>query len=476
MTAGTGLRLGILIQGWHVWHGSLVYVENMLAAIASMPAAQRPRVKLVATTRHEAFSALLLHRHLELAEELLVVDTLDFQRGGLRTVASREELARHIDCLLPAINLFPNLPVLNWIPDFQDRHLPQFFSVEELAQRRQWQDDLVDSARLILLSSEDATTDLRRLYPQAATKARILRFCTVPDPAWYAADAHEVAARYGITEPYLICCNQFWAHKNHGVLFQALGQCAQAGFSPRLVCTGLNVDHRNEAYYAGLMATAKDMGIADRTSCLGFINREDQVQLIRGAMAMIQPSLFEGWSTVVEDARALGKRIFLSSIGVHREQAPARGIFFDPLDAAQLAQQLLTCRSELEREPDPAAEAQARQQAGQRIRDYVDTLYAIAAECAASSTGPRQVDVPPPPLDRARLICALTSYQEVLGQQADMARERVASLETSIRQLEAVVHQQDERLHGLTVELDAALKPRMDVGRCLRRRLGFAKG
>ena len=52
---------------------------------------------------------------------------------------------------------------------------------------------------------------------------------------------------------------------------------------------------------------------------------------------MINPSLFEGWSTSVEEAKSLDKRILLSNIPVHREQAPARGIYFDPQDAADLA-------------------------------------------------------------------------------------------------------------------------------------------
>ena len=57
--------------------------------------------------------------------------------------------------------------------------------------------------------------------------------------------------------------------------------------------------------------------------------------------AVINPSLFEGWSTTVEEAKALDLNIILSDIPVHREQNPDRSIFFNARDPEQLAVILL---------------------------------------------------------------------------------------------------------------------------------------
>jgi glycosyltransferase involved in cell wall biosynthesis len=43
----------------------------------------------------------------------------------------------------------------------------------------------------------------------------------------------------------------------------------------------------------------------------------------------------------VEEAKSLGKFVVVSDIPVHREQAPARGMFFDPSDPNSLANILL---------------------------------------------------------------------------------------------------------------------------------------
>jgi hypothetical protein len=53
--------------------------------------------------------------------------------------------------------------------------------------------------------------------------------------------------------------------------------------------------------------------------------------------AVIQPSLFEGWSTVVEDAKALNKWVILSDIAVHREQLSINVDFFNPKDSIALS-------------------------------------------------------------------------------------------------------------------------------------------
>ena len=55
-----------------------------------------------------------------------------------------------------------------------------------------------------------------------------------------------------------------------------------------------------------------------------------------GANALLNPSRFEGWSTTVEEAKAVGTPTLLSDLPVHREQVPdAR--FFGIDDAATLA-------------------------------------------------------------------------------------------------------------------------------------------
>ena len=69
---------------------------------------------------------------------------------------------------------------------------------------------------------------------------------------------------------------------------------------------------------------------------MGVIPREHQLGLMKHSLAVIQPSKFEGWSTVVEDAKSLQKQILLSNIPVHVEQMGDSAYYFEPDSAEQL--------------------------------------------------------------------------------------------------------------------------------------------
>jgi glycosyltransferase involved in cell wall biosynthesis len=58
------------------------------------------------------------------------------------------------------------------------------------------------------------------------------------------------------------------------------------------------------------------------------------------SIALINPSLFEGWSSTVEEAKSLGKRIILSDIPIHREQNPPGGLYFKSDDPEMLAKHM----------------------------------------------------------------------------------------------------------------------------------------
>ncbi len=67
------------------------------------------------------------------------------------------------------------------------------------------------------------------------------------------------------------------------------------------------------------------------------VSYSDVIALMRGAKAVLNPSLFEGWSTTVEEARALGVPLILSDIAVHREQMGNKAHYFHPDSPKELA-------------------------------------------------------------------------------------------------------------------------------------------
>lgn len=192
----------------------------------------------------------------------------------------------------------------------------------------------------LLLSSESARKDFEQYYPSMNhVEVHVLRF-----PAFGAASGQtmksraELCEQHSIPGHYVYLPNQFWAHKNHGVVIDAL---AQTSSDVTVVCTGSSSDLRKDEYFSGLMDRVRRAKLESRFRVLGLVEYSDVVALMHHATAVLNPSLFEGWSTTVEEAKAQGKLMILSSLPVHMEQAPEpRARFFSPEDASVLAELL----------------------------------------------------------------------------------------------------------------------------------------
>src|SRR5712692_9628701 len=120
--------------------------------------------------------------------------------------------------------------------------------------------------------------------------------------------------------------------------------------------TGLPVDHRDRSNsnLSSLLQAIASAGLNGQITILGQVSYADLVNLMRTAALVIQPSRFEGWSTIVQDAKALGRPLICSDIAVHREQASsALGSF--PCDKPEVLASLLASTSGLSQGKKPRA-------------------------------------------------------------------------------------------------------------------------
>ena len=91
---------------------------------------------------------------------------------------------------------------------------------------------------------------------------------------------------------------------------------------------------------------------------------------MRRCLAVIQPSLFEGWSSVIEDARSMGKPVIASDFPVHIEQNSPNSYFFKRRNSEELAALIFQLLPNLEEGPSPQLEALARQDNQERVNAY----------------------------------------------------------------------------------------------------------
>ena len=224
-----------------------------------------------------------------------------------------------------------------WIPDFQHVHLPQFFQEEELRKRDALFRSTIAQSDRVIVSSESARSDLLAFSPEHSDKARVLRFAAIP-PSVDPDRRLDLTQAYGLTGRFFYIPNQAWAHKNHLTAIEALARLKDMP-DVAVVCSGSLTDHRNPRHLETLQATINRHGLGDRFRMLGMVPYSHVAELMLQSVAVINPSLFEGWSTTVEESKALGVPLILSNIPVHREQCEGlTAQFFEPLGANALAQ------------------------------------------------------------------------------------------------------------------------------------------
>ncbi len=272
------------------------------------------------------------------------------------------------------------VPSAIWIPDFQHLHYPNLFTKADLDFRMHHYPEVARKSRIVVLSSQSALEDLKQVAPDVMQKARILNFVAQVESAAYDDHSAAILEHFRLPRRFFFLPNQFWQHKNHRIVIQALALACQETPDITVVCTGSVYDHRNPMYFDAILSDIATLGLHSNMRLLGRVPRQEFYRLMRQSLAVIQPSLFEGWSTTVEEAKSLGKQIILSDIPVHREQNPPTGLFFDPHKPEQLAGLLIKMFQEKEGGPDFGLEQQARYSLPIRTKQFADTFQKIVME------------------------------------------------------------------------------------------------
>jgi glycosyltransferase involved in cell wall biosynthesis len=182
---------------------------------------------------------------------------------------------------------------------------------------------------------------LRAFAPEKIEKYEVLSFAATPaDENGNLPTIDDLKAKYLFSGSYFLLPNQFWVHKNHQVVVKALGYLKQQGSPVLVIATGNTQDSRHPEHFKGLMQEVTALAVEDCFKVLGIVPKADLAALMKYAIAVINPSLFEGWSTTVEEAKYFYKPIILSDIPVHREQNPLLATYFSPGNASELAKKL----------------------------------------------------------------------------------------------------------------------------------------
>lgn len=389
------IRFAIPPIGGKGWFGGWMYMRNMVRALAEFGDPAIETMLFIGCDRADDPHI----RDLELLPRTRLVIDSAFDEGNVRSAVLRTLATGRNAALLDAyarsdvsvafapatyLGWRSKIPSIAWFPDFQHRHLPHMFGRAAWWKREVGFRAQVAASDAILLSSASAERDALAYYPATRGHTRVARFA-VPIDGWPDADtAQGQLSRAGIPSDYIFLPNQLWQHKNHMLAVEAAGVLARRGSTRTILVTGHGDDPRRPGYRTELVERIAALGAEQHIRLLGSVDHGLVKAMMIGANALLNPSLFEGWSTTVEEAKAVGTPLLLSDLEVHREQAPGAR-FFGTDDAEALAEAieaspprpLKTIRQAV---ADAAAEVPIRQ------REFAGSLSNVILEVARGQT------------------------------------------------------------------------------------------
>ena len=226
-----------------------------------------------------------------------------------------------------------DIPFVTIVWDLQHRLQPFFPEVsvdgQWISRERHYSESL-RRAMAVITGTEAGRSEIERFYGVPRERIHILPHPT-PRFALIAGDEDGEPARdrFALAVPYLFYPAQFWPHKNHVCVLEAIRSIREnRGIDLHVAFVGS--DYGNENY---VHSAAQRLGVADLVRFLGFVSRDELISLYRGALALVYPSYFGPENLPPLEAFALGCPVIAARVPGAEEQLGDAAILADPADA-----------------------------------------------------------------------------------------------------------------------------------------------
>lgn len=226
------------------------------------------------------------------------------------------------------------VPALVTIHDLMHRYESQFPEVSRwgryiLRENRFY--NICRYARGLLVDSEVGRTHVmesygvarERIFPLPYRPPRYIYSQGVPD---------EFNSRYALPPKFFFYPAQFWQHKNHHRLLQAVAIVKKECPDISLVLAGPRCYE-----YEHLVAVVEDLGLSGCVLFIGYIPDADLPEFYRRARALVMPTFFGPTNIPPLEAFVLGCPVAISRIYGIPDQVGDAALLFDPRSVQEIA-------------------------------------------------------------------------------------------------------------------------------------------
>lgn len=236
------------------------------------------------------------------------------------------------------------IPYVMAIHDLQHRLHPEFPEVSadgEWEAREYLFANGVRCAEAIVVDSEVGRQDVLQFYGHLTSPDRIRVLPYVLPPYLATPTDEDVAStlrRLGIADRYLVFPAQFWPHKNHRRVTEAIARLCSQGLDVTVVMTGSASGAIRTQTLGEVNDIVEREGIGNLVRILGYVDDVTMAALYAGAVGVLLPTFFGPTNIPIIEGWAMGIPVLTSDIRGIREQCGDAAILVDPLSTEAITE------------------------------------------------------------------------------------------------------------------------------------------
>jgi glycosyltransferase involved in cell wall biosynthesis len=231
----------------------------------------------------------------------------------------------------------------------------------------------------IIAVSESTAVDIETLFNVPRKKISVIHEGVEGFPR-RSRVAARVKKKFRIAKPYFLFVGTLEPRKNLPRVIQAYAEFVRregelARGTEFLIAGGKG--YRHEAVEEEI----REMKVRSRVRLLGYVSHEEKVELMRGALAFVFPSLYEGFGLPVLEAMQVGTPVIASETSSLSEIVGRAGLLVNPENAEEISRAMgqLTANAKLRRDLARRGKTKAKQFSWEKTARETLKVYRKAA-------------------------------------------------------------------------------------------------
>ena len=220
--------------------------------------------------------------------------------------------------------------------DLCHRDTPEFPEVNnfrEFELREQLYTKSLKKAVAVFVDSELGKSNVIKRYGIDDTRVQVAPF--KPSINVFVDNKVDVKTKYKIIGEYIYYPAQFWSHKNHVYIIDAIVILKQQGINLTAIFSGSNKGNLDY-----VLDYAKKLNVSELVKYIGFAPNEEIYSLYKHALAMVMPSYFGPTNIPPLEAFAIGTPVIYSDLDGLRDQVGDGALLCDLKSPNNLAEHL----------------------------------------------------------------------------------------------------------------------------------------